>query len=90
MKSGFKMSETDIKKSEENPKLACDRLNVLLLTYMYMLQCIPRGITDGIAITLQNRKVSYADQVSSNSFYFAENSPFIFGESAVFCRPVSA
>lgn len=57
----------DLKMPDENPNIAGDRLNICLLTFMYVLQTLPRGIADGIAIILQRRHVSYADQVSYKS-----------------------
>ena len=48
----------------ENPKIKGDWCNILLLIYMYVLQCIPRGLAQAVPLILQKRKVTYTDQVS--------------------------
>lgn len=49
----------------ENPKLRGDWCNIFLLLYMYILQCIPRGLAQAMPLILQNKNVTYEDQVSS-------------------------
>lgn len=42
-----------------------DGWNIALLLFLYLLQGIPLGLSAAIPIILQNRKVSYKDQVRS-------------------------
>ena len=48
----------------EKPNLKGDWLNILLLIFMYTLQCIPRSLVNAIQLILQNRKATYDEQVS--------------------------
>ena len=48
----------------KDPKLEGDWCNVLLLTFIYLLQSIPRGLSFATPLILQERKVTYTDQVS--------------------------
>lgn len=74
---------TDIKRSEEKrnddsndkpvqdlvePNLKGDKLNVLLLIMLYMLQGIPMGIAMAIKMYMQNMKISYAEQVGTKTW----------------------
>lgn len=45
-----------------------DGWNIALLLFLYLLQGIPLGLSAAIPIILQNRKVSYKDQVSILNF----------------------
>ena len=51
----------------EKPNIEGDRLNVLLLTFLAVLQFIPRCMSEAIQLILQKRNVSYADQVRSTN-----------------------
>lgn len=51
--------------ANEKPNLKGDKLNVMLLIFMYTLQCLPRGMVAAIPLVLQKRKVTYEDQVST-------------------------
>lgn len=50
------------------PNLKGDMLNVALLVLLYTLQGIPIGISSAIRTYVQNKKVSYGQQVQ---FYFS-------------------
>ena len=56
------------KKKSEETNLKGDQLNIILLVYLYTLQCIPRGVSLAIPLILQNRKVSYNEQVRLQIF----------------------
>ena len=48
----------------EKPNIKGDRVNIIVLILMYILQGALSGLNTGaLPIILQNRKVSYADQV---------------------------
>lgn len=49
---------------DEKPNLEGDWLNIFLLTFLYLLQGIPVGLTLAIPFVLQKRGVTYADQVN--------------------------
>jgi PAT family acetyl-CoA transporter-like MFS transporter 1 len=51
------------KQKEEKPNIKGDRLNIVLLISLYTLQGVVLGLTQAFPIILQNRKVSYTDQV---------------------------
>lgn len=51
--------------NHEEPDVAGDRLNILVLTFLYILQYIPRVMSEAISLILRNRNVSYTDQVRS-------------------------
>lgn len=53
----------------EKPNLKGDRLNIVLLIFMYVLQCSPRALGNAIALILQNKKVTYEEQVSIYNFH---------------------
>ncbi|CAM1323485.1 SLC33A1 (predicted) [Pycnogonum litorale] len=50
--------------------LAGDRLNVALLTFLYILQGIPLGLAGSIPLILQQRNVSYKDQAIFTFVYW--------------------
>ena len=58
----------------EPPNIVGDRLNVLLLTSLFVVQFIPRNMMDAISFTLQRRNVSYADQVRDD-FHITDLTP---------------
>jgi len=47
----------------EHPDIRGDRLNIFLLSFMYLLQGTMFGLTQAIPLILQNGKSSYTDQV---------------------------
>ena len=49
----------------DNPDLKDDILNIIFLTFLYVLQTIPIGLSSALPLILQSRNVSYADQVRS-------------------------
>lgn len=51
------------KKSENSSYISGDGWNIALLLFLYLLQGIPLGLSGAIPIILQNRHVSYSDQV---------------------------
>ena len=59
-----KIREQNEPAEREKSKLKGDWCNILLLTYMYILQCIPRGLAEAVPLVLQKRKITYTDQVS--------------------------
>jgi hypothetical protein len=50
-------------KKDEKPNIRGDRLNIFLLINMYLLQNIVNGLIQALPLVMQNRNVSYADQV---------------------------
>lgn len=47
---------------EEKSDIRCDRANIALLFFLYLLQGIPIGLTSAIPMLLQNRGASYKQQ----------------------------
>lgn len=54
----------DQKDMEEPSNIKGDRLNIALLLFLYTLQGIPLGLAAAIPMLLQNRGISYKEQVS--------------------------
>lgn len=48
---------------DHEPNLKGDRANIALLLFLYTLQGIPLGLAAAIPMILQNRGVSYKQQV---------------------------
>lgn len=69
-----KENEPVYKSSEEgesHEEKIRDLPNIALLFFLYLLQGIPLGLSAAIPIILQNRHVSYSDQVNVElSYYF--------------------
>lgn len=55
-------TSSDVQK-DIRPNLKGDKLNVAFLVLLYMLQGIPLGISLAIRAYMQNKKVSYGQQV---------------------------
>ena len=55
---------------KDNPGLKGDYSNILLLTFLYVLQGIPLGLGGSIPMLLQSRKVSYKDQAVFSFIYW--------------------
>lgn len=53
----------DQKDMEEPSNIKGDRLNIALLLFLYTLQGIPLGLAAAIPMLLQNRGISYREQV---------------------------
>lgn len=53
----LKMLKNDVKKNNEK-----DNLNVVFLTFLYFLQCVPLGLIGSLPYVLSSRSVSYAEQ----------------------------
>ena len=51
------------KREFEYPDIRGDRLNIFMLSFLYLLQGTMFGLTQAIPIILQNRHASYEDQV---------------------------
>lgn len=56
-------SVNEKKEKHEQPDISGDRLNIFILSFMYILQGTMFGLMQAIPLILQNRKASYADQV---------------------------
>ena len=50
--------------------LAGDKLNVLLLFFLYTLQGLPIGLSEAIPLLLSNRDVAYEEQAKFNFVYY--------------------
>ena len=53
-----------------------DRLNFVLVTFLYVLQGVVIGVTVAIPLILQKRNVTYTDQVRPNKFPCAHSKLF--------------
>jgi len=60
--NGEDKTSSDVQK-DIKPNLKGDRLNVAFLVLLYMLQGIPIGISLAMRTYMQNKKVSYGQQV---------------------------
>mgnify|MGYP006965733144 CR=1 FL=1 len=60
-----KLEDAGEHKVHEKPNVHGDKINLILLTFMYTLQGALYGFSLALPIYFQNRKVSYADQVRS-------------------------
>ena len=47
-----------------------DKLNILLLFFLYTLQGLPIGLSEAIPIELQNRNVDYKEQAKFNFVFY--------------------
>lgn len=61
-RNGDDKTSSEVQK-DIKPNLKGDRLNVALLVLLYTLQGIPIGISLAIRTYMQNRKISYVQQV---------------------------
>jgi hypothetical protein len=39
-----------------------DLFNIIFLTFLYLLQCVPLGLSGSLPYILSSRKISYSDQ----------------------------
>jgi len=53
---------------QESSDLRGDEKNIAILFFLYLLQGIPLGLCGSIPMLLQNRSVSYRQQVCSNIY----------------------
>lgn len=61
----------DVDTTDDHPSLRDDKWNVALLLFLYLLQGIPLGLSAAVPIILQDRHISYEDQV--RQFYNYNN-----------------
>lgn len=47
-----------------------DELNIAVLLFLYTLQGIPLGLAGAVPMLLQNRGITYTQQVNSNIFVY--------------------
>ena len=57
------MSDVVKETHQEKPNIKGDKVNIMLLMFLYFLQGGTSSLRLGLPIILQNRNVSYADQV---------------------------
>lgn len=55
-----------VQESRRSPDLRGDEKNIVILFFLYLLQGIPLGLSGAIPMLLQNRGVSYRQQVYDN------------------------
>jgi PAT family acetyl-CoA transporter-like MFS transporter 1 len=56
---------TENRRAEEISDMKGDEWNIAILFFLYVLQGIPLGLSSAIPMYLQNRGVSYRQQVST-------------------------
>lgn len=61
--NGLDEDEYVLSESAHRSSLYGDRANIALLFFLYLLQGIPLGLSAAVPMILQNRKVSYKQQV---------------------------
>lgn len=64
LKHNIKMENGDFTYSHMGSNIKGDEWNIALLFFLYTLQGIPLGLSAAIPMILQNRGVSYKQQVS--------------------------
>lgn len=65
---GMEDGVTDTNNVQEPSDLRGDERNIAILFFLYLLQGIPLGLCGSIPMLLQNRGVSYRQQVSEFPF----------------------
>ena len=70
-------------------ELAGDKLNVLLLLFLYTLQGLPIGLSESIPLLLSNRDVAYEEQAKFSFVYYPFSMKLIWApivDSCFFAR----
>lgn len=80
------------KRKHDEPNLQGDKLNIVLLIFMYTLQFIPRGLILAIPLILQKRKATYTNQVRNSDikYYLSFSIPVHETRAVIFFRLNSA
>ena len=65
---------------QNNKNSQKDRLNVIFLTFIYFLQCVPLGLIGSLPYILSSKSVSYAEQ---GDYFYIMN--FILPRNAEYC-----
>lgn len=64
-------AEENLHKSDTGTKIIKnERWNIILLVILYMIQSIPKGLSDSIPLILQTRGTTYQEQVSKLCAFF--------------------
>ena len=61
-------SESSFSSGGRYNKSSSERGNIILLLFLYVLQGIPLGLAGSIPMILQNKNISYKEQVIINRF----------------------
>lgn len=55
--------------SKAEPSTKGDRLNIIILLFLYTLQGVPLGLSAAIPITMQKKHITYSEQVEFLYFF---------------------